>query len=180
MKASKNLLFYLLPFILAVWLLLTAGHTFQVSSASVASAKGRPLPAFNLPTLFQPLQHFTNQNLQGKVSLFNIWASWCSSCQAEHAVLMAIKEHYFIPIYGINFKDNTDNAKIWLKKAGNPYIMLGADPTGTIERDWGIDGIPATFLIDAHGMIRYFYKGALNKDSWENILLPLITQLINE
>jgi len=180
MKANKNSFFYLLPVIAISLLLLTVWKTSQTETPNSSSAQGMPLPVINLPMLLQPTKRFTSATLQGKICLLNIWASWCPACRAEHPVLMAMKEHDLIPIYGINFKDNTDDAKKWLKKAGNPYIITGVDANGAITAELGIDGIPETFLLDKNGMIRYRFRGSLDINTWENTLLPLIKQLTNE
>lgn len=181
MKANKNSLFYLLPFIVISLLVFIAWKNSQTEATNFySSPQGTPLPVINLPMLLQPAKRFTTKILQGKICLLNIWASWCPACRAEHPTLMAIKAHYPIPIYGITFKDNTDNAKAWLRKAGNPYILTGVDTNGVITTDLSIDGIPETFLLDKNGMIRYRFRGSLDINTWESILLPLIEQLTNE
>lgn len=178
MKKNKKTLFYLLPFIVISLLLLMVWGTSQ--QVETTNLQGRALPAINLPMLLSTDGRFTSKALQGKVCLLNIWASWCPACQAEHSTLMAIKEHYSVPIYGINFKDNVDAAQMWLKQAGNPYTLIGVDVNGTITAELGIDGIPETFLLDKNGRIRYRLRGSFDLATWKNTLLPLIKQLINE
>ena len=144
--------------------------------ASPLKKTGYPLPSFNLPSLFDNHTRFTNQDLKGHVALLNIWASWCDACRAEHAILMKIKNQYHVPIYGINYKDNEDNARNWLKIAGNPYILIGVDQEGVVADRLDVYGTPETYLIDTEGKIRYRYLGALDENTWKTVLLPLMKQ----
>lgn len=166
MRLNKNSLYYLLPFL--IFLLM---YIFWQRSASSA---GRSMPTFNLPILYHSEKRLTNEDLKGKVALVNFWASWCSACIKEHSILMWIKENYHIPIFGIDFEDNPDSAKIMLKKFGNPYIVIAFDENGITRESFDIQMIPQTFLIDPHGKIIYRHIGTLDKEDWENKMLPLI------
>ncbi|MEO8401220.1 MAG: DsbE family thiol:disulfide interchange protein [Gammaproteobacteria bacterium] len=140
------------------------------------SVAGKPLPALNLPTLFDTNTRLTNQTLQGQVFLLNFWASWCSACRAEHETLLMIKNDYHVPIYGVNYKDEPNNAKLWLQKSGDPFTLTGTDPNGKLGGALGIYGTPETFIVDKRGVIRYQYIGTLTHDDWQNVLWPLIAQ----
>lgn len=181
MKIKKQPLLYLLPFIVLALLLLTSTLISRSkNSGTLSTVSINRLPNINLPLLLHPSNRFTSKALEGKVYLLNIWASWCPACRAEHSALMNIKEHFSTPIYGINFKDNPENATHWLKTEGNPYIAIGADVNGTLATPLDINGIPETILLDKHGIIRYRYKGSLTMEAWESTLQPLIEQLTRE
>lgn len=136
-----------------------------------------PLPKLNLSTLTEG-KVLNNKEFEGHVSLLNVWSSWCGYCQTEHEMLLKIKKTYpSIPIYGLNYKDNPDSAKVWLEKAGNPYTLVGIDSQGDLGDELGIDGTPETLVIDSHGIIRYRYLGPINEVEWENTLLPIIKKI---
>lgn len=157
------------------------------SSKSLASffsgdetpASGTPLPAFNLATL-TPGKHLKNSTFLGHVSLLNIWASWCSYCRSEHDTLLYIRNNSNTPIYGIDFRDNVENAKEMLATKGNPYTMVGVDWNGDVTSALGEHSTPITFIIDKHGNIRYRFVGSLDQTAWNNDLLPLIKKYETE
>ncbi len=137
---------------------------------------GKPVPVFTLPAVEADQTAFSSKELQGKVYLVNIWASWCVSCRAEHEVLnYAAKQG--IKIYGINYKDELEDARRWLAARGNPYVKSGHDLAGRIGIDWGVYGVPETFVIDKKGMIRYKHTGPVYIDDLNKKLIPLIKQL---
>ena len=121
---------------------------------------GEPLPYFALPTLFIPETTFSQKNLGGQVSLLNIWATWCYACGIEHDMLVKISKQYRVPIYGIDYKDDPEEAKKWLKKRGNPYMLIGNDKQGDAAIDLGVYGTPETFIISPQGKIIYRHIGA--------------------
>jgi len=137
------------------------------------------LPAFSLPSLFDSATQVTNRSLAGRVYLLNIWASWCGACQAEHSTMLMIAHKYHVPIYGIVYKDNRDDAKAWLQQAGNPFTVSAIDATGSLEYALSLYGTPETFLIDKKGIIRYRYAGTISQKDWETVLWPLIQQYNN-
>lgn len=118
------------------------------------------IPQFSLPVLSDPQRHVTPQDLKGKVWLLNVWASWCASCRAEHANLIVLKKEGN-QIVGLNYKDKDVAAKAWLKKWGDPYLMSIVDANGLVGVDFGVYGIPETFVIDANGIIRDKFIGAI-------------------
>ena len=136
----------------------------------------KPVPEFSIRTLEDSQKLITSKDLDGQVSLVNIWATWCVSCRAEHEILnYAAKQG--IKIYGINYKDELEDARRWLEARGNPYVKSAHDLDGRIGIDWGVYGVPETFVIDKKGMIRYKHTGPVYLDDLNNKLIPLIKQL---
>ncbi len=140
---------------------------------------GKSTPQFSLPRL-EGSRIFTQDEFQGKVSLLNVWATWCYACRQEHPVLLGLAGRKVAPIYGLNYKDIAAEAKQYLKNYGNPYVANAFDENGRVGIEWGVYGAPETFLIDKNGIIRYKHIGPLTNDNVENIILPLIQQLQNE
>ncbi|MCP0914671.1 MULTISPECIES: DsbE family thiol:disulfide interchange protein [Legionella] len=137
---------------------------------------GKTLPPFQLSRLDKEGEHFNSKNLQGKVALLNVWASWCAACADEQVFLLQLA-HEGIPIYGLNYKDNKEHAAQWLTEWGNPYKQIGNDTTGKVGMDLGVYGTPETFLIDKKGIIRYRYAGILDAEIWQREFLPRIAEL---
>ncbi len=140
---------------------------------------GKPAPAFNLPTLKQPQQSLSNTDLEGQVSLLNVWATWCVACRQEHPLLVQLGKSG-IPIYGLNYKDQRPAAEQWLQRFGNPYIANAFDAEGRVGIDWGVYGTPETFVIDKQGVIRHKHIGPLTRDAIEHEILPLVKKLREE
>jgi cytochrome c biogenesis protein CcmG/thiol:disulfide interchange protein DsbE len=137
---------------------------------------GKPVPEFNIPTVEDQMQTLSNKDLQGDISLVNIWASWCVSCRAEHKFLNQMAQQG-IKIYGINYKDDLADARRWLAMFGNPYVKSAHDLDGRAGIDWGVYGTPETFVIDEKGMIRYKHTGPISSTDLQEKILPLIKQL---
>lgn len=137
----------------------------------------KPLPAFSLPTLDNPSRSMSNEDFKGKVVLINVWASWCAACRQEHPLLMEVARAKQIPLIGLNYKDKREDGLRVLQTEGNPYDVSLVDADGRVGIDWGVYGVPETFVIDKTGMIRYKYIGPISVQDWEKILLPLIQQL---
>jgi len=138
---------------------------------------GKPAPAFELPILQQPDKRFVPGDMRGKVWLLNVWASWCVSCRDEHPMLVALAKRGVIPILGLNYKDKSDEATAWLKQFGNPYDLSVVDADGRIGIDYGVYGVPETYLIDAEGVIRYKQIGPITAAILEQKILPLAAAL---
>ena len=138
---------------------------------------GRQAPAFELPILQQPDKRFTPGEMRGKVWLLNVWASWCVSCREEHPMLLALAKRGVLPILGLNYKDKGDEAIAWLKQFGNPYDFSVVDADGRIGIDYGVYGVPETYLIDADGVIRYKQIGPVTAAILEQKILPLAAAL---
>lgn len=132
----------------------------------------KPVPAFSLPSLADDGAIITADQLKGKPYLLNIWATWCPSCRHEHPYLLKLAEQG-ISIYGINYKDDRDAARVLLQKTGDPYVANIVDEDGTLGLDLGVTGAPETFLVDADGIIRYRLVGVLNEEIWTGTLAPI-------
>lgn len=175
MRFLQNSLYYVLPLLFLLLLFISwQGSSVHLLSYSISN---KPVPAFNLPTLYHAEKTLTNRDLNGKIVLVNFWASWCSVCPIEHPVLMMIKENYHVPIFGIAVQDNANSAKKVLFQNGNPYELVAVDNDGIMSSDFDVQTVPQTFLVDAHGIIRYRYRGPLSKEVWEQKFLPLIQEL---
>jgi len=136
----------------------------------------QPAPQFALPPLHGEARGFSSADLAGHVSLVNTFASWCAPCRAEHPVLNALAQTKRVPIYGINYKDKEDLALAWIAELGNPYTRIGADD-GRVGIDWGVYGVPETFIVDRDGRIRYKHVGPLTPADVERTILPLVARL---
>ena len=141
---------------------------------------GKPSPQFVLPRLANNQATITEKEFLGKVSLLNVWATWCYACREEHPVLNDLADRNIAVIYGLNYKDNSTAAKQYLKNYGNPYTANAFDESGRVGIEWGVYGAPETFLIDKKGIIRYKHIGPLTFEDVENVIIPLIHQLQNE
>ena len=134
-------------------------------------------PAFSLPLLAQPATTLTPQDLRGKVWLLNVWASWCVSCRVEHPLLVELAKTGTVAIYGLNYKDKRDDAMQWLRERGDPYLQSISDADGRVGIDYGVYGVPETFVIDREGVIRYKQIGPLTPESLRDTILPLVRKL---
>lgn len=141
---------------------------------------GKPTPQFTLPRLADDQMSISEKEFLGKVSLLNVWATWCYACHEEHPVLNDLADRNIAAIYGLNYKDDSTAAKQFLKNYGNPYTANAFDESGRVGIEWGVYGAPETFLIDKKGIIRYKHIGPLTFEDVENKILPLIHQLQNE
>lgn len=136
----------------------------------------KPLPVFAVSQLQNPDNSFNSNALLHQVSLLNVWASWCQACVDEQVFMLQLAREG-VKIYGLNYKDNRDDAMAWLKQWGNPFQLIGQDPDGTIGIDLGVYGAPETFVIDKKGIIRYRHVGVMNEEVWEKEIHPLMKQL---
>jgi cytochrome c biogenesis protein CcmG, thiol:disulfide interchange protein DsbE len=137
----------------------------------------KPAPAFALSQLHDPASKLTNADLKGKVWLLNVWASWCVSCRVEHPLLMQLAASKVVPVYGLDYKDKPDAGRAWLAQNGNPYTASAVDLDGRVGIDYGVYGVPETFLIDKQGVVRYKQIGPLTVDSLQQKILPLVREL---
>jgi len=138
---------------------------------------GKPAPQFRLPDLTDPARSVSDADLKGKISLVNVWASWCSACRAEHQSLMALSEMPDFQLIGLNWKDEGSTARQLLSVTGNPYDMIAYDPDNTVGINWGVYGAPETFVVDQKGIIRYKQIGPIDRQVWEETLQPLVAKL---
>jgi cytochrome c biogenesis protein CcmG/thiol:disulfide interchange protein DsbE len=135
---------------------------------------GRPAPDFELPELADPEQTVGLDDLRGRVSLLNVWATWCVGCRQEHALLLEIARSGAAPIFGLDWKDDREAALAWLEELGDPYEAVAFDETGRVAIDWGVYGAPETFLLDADGTVLYKHLSPLTQAVWEGEFLPRI------
>ena len=137
----------------------------------------KPAPVFRLQQLHEPQLAFTPEEMKGKVWLLNVWASWCVSCRVEHPLLVDMSKKQLVPIVGLNYKDKREDGVQWLAKFGNPYALSAFDVDGKVGIDYGVYGVPETFVIDKLGVIRYKQIGPITPEALEKTLLPLIRKL---
>lgn len=169
---------FILPFvifvILSVFLYKGLGRdTREVPSPLV----GKPAPAFMLPLLHEPEKKFSPGEMQGKVWLLNVWASWCGACKDEHPLLMELSRQNIVPIVGLDYKDKREDGEMTLRKAGDPYTLIIADADGKVGFDYGVYGVPETYVIDKKGIIAYKLIGAVTSQNLRETILPLVAEL---
>ena len=138
---------------------------------------GRAAPSFTLPQLHDRDKTFSSAEMTGKVWLLNVWASWCDACKEEHPVLMRMAKAGEVPIYGMDYKDKREDALAWLREWGNPYAVVAVDESGRVGIDYGVYGVPETYVIDKAGVIRYKQIGPLREDTLQGKILPLVREL---
>ena len=136
----------------------------------------KPFPDFVSDSLLEE-KSITNEDLRGTFRLVNVWASWCATCIEEHDLLLELSKSDSVSIVGINYKDNIEDAKIWLFGRGNPYHEIIVDPQGELCIDLGVYGAPETFLVDPEGIIRAKHIGALTNEVWLQEFQPLLPQV---
>ena len=135
---------------------------------------GKPAPVFELPTVEDPAEKFSNRSFTGQMYLVNVWATWCVGCRQEHGALLEIASRNEVPIVGLNWKDELSLAQRWLRELGNPYVVNAFDAEGRVAIDFGVYGAPETFLIDAQGNVIHKHAGPLTAEIWSRDFLPLI------
>jgi len=138
---------------------------------------GKPAPAFELPLLQQPDKSFSQKDMLGTVWVMNVWASWCPPCLVEHPVVSELARSGIAPVVGLNYKDVREDALPWLKRNGDPFKVTVFDAAGRIAIDYGVYGVPETYVIDRNGIIRYKHIGPLSADVVQQKLLPLVQEL---
>ncbi len=137
----------------------------------------KPAPAFSLPQLDAPGQQVSPKDLLGQVWLLNVWASWCVACRQEHPLLVEVSKAGQVKLYGLNYKDKREDALGWLQQFGNPYLKSMSDTEGLVGIDYGVYGVPETFVIDKQGVIRYKQIGPVTPEALRDTLLPLVAKL---
>ncbi|PIQ52056.1 MAG: DsbE family thiol:disulfide interchange protein [Comamonadaceae bacterium CG12_big_fil_rev_8_21_14_0_65_59_15] len=138
---------------------------------------GKPVPQFNLPAVKGRTLGLATADLRGQVSLVNVFASWCVACREEHPHWVELAKKNIVPIHGLNYKDKPDDAQAWLDQLGDPYTRTGVDRDGRVGIDWGVYGVPETFVVDRNGRIAYKHIGAITPEVLRDKLLPLVAQL---
>lgn len=189
---------FLVPLFLFLGLAVFLGFGLTLNPREVPSPLiDKPAPAFSLPRLDQPEQNFALESMRGQVWLLNVWASWCVACRQEHPVLVEFARQQVVPIVGLNYKEVrgdgeidmrrvqpeaeaawvVERARRWLSTHGDPYTLSVLDIDGRVGIDFGVYGVPETFLIDAQGKIRYKHIGPITRESLQQVILPKIEEL---
>ena len=169
------------PYVLPVGLFVLLAAGFYIGLGRDTSTLPSPLidqqaPQFTLPSPLDGRRGLSSADLQGHVSVVNAFASWCAPCREEHTALTTLTGHARVPLYGIDYKDKPDAARAWLATLGNPYTAIGADD-GRVGIDWGIYGVPETFVVDRSGRVRYKHVGPLTEANIRDEVLPLVSRL---
>ncbi|HTM62242.1 MAG TPA: DsbE family thiol:disulfide interchange protein [Burkholderiales bacterium] len=138
---------------------------------------GKPAPAFELPLLMDPDKRFSEKTMIGKVWILNVWASWCPPCLVEHPVVTQVARSGMAPVVGLNYKDKREDALPWLKRNGDPFQLIAFDANGRIGIDYGVYGVPETYIIDRQGVIRYKHIGPISADVVKQEMEPLVRKL---
>ncbi len=138
---------------------------------------GKPAPAFRVAQLHDANSQIGNADMLGKVWLLNVWASWCASCRHEHPLFMELARARLVPIYGLNYKDKREDGVNWLSQLGDPYVVSAFDADGRVGIDYGVYGVPETYVIDRQGIIRYKHVGPVTMEALQTKILPLVKEL---
>jgi cytochrome c biogenesis protein CcmG/thiol:disulfide interchange protein DsbE len=169
---------FLLPLILFLVLVVFLAIGLSRDPREVPSPLvDKPAPAFTLPQLSAPEQRFKSEEMRGRVWLLNVWASWCVACREEHPVLLDLARTRLVPIYGLNYKDERRDALSWLEEFGDPYTLSLVDAEGRVGIDYGVYGVPETFVIDRSGVIRYKQIGPVTAEVMQKKIIPLVKEL---
>lgn len=169
---------YLLPLALFAILSIFLGIGLTLDPRLVPSPLvGKPVPSFRLPPVQGRTLGLASEDLRGEVTVVNVFASWCLACRDEHPLWMELAKQRALPIHGLNYKDAPDDAARWLSQLGDPYTRTGADRDGRAGIDWGVYGVPETFVVDKHGVIRDKIIGPITRQSIDERLLPLVRRL---
>jgi len=137
----------------------------------------KPAPAFKLQQLHDAAKPFAPEDMKGRVWMLNVWASWCVSCRVEHPLLVEMSKRNIVPIVGLNYKDQREAGVQWLTRFGNPYVLSAYDLDGRVGIDYGVYGVPETFVIDKQGVVRYKQIGPITPEALEKKILPLLKKL---
>ncbi|MCH6576299.1 MAG: DsbE family thiol:disulfide interchange protein [Proteobacteria bacterium] len=175
-------LVYVIPLVVFATVAAAFGVGLTLKPNVVPSALiDKPVPEFTLAGLpgdgVESGKGFSSADLTGRVSIVNVFASWCFPCRVEHPLLMRLARNPKVRIFGLNYKDRPEDARAWLKELGNPYDRIGVDRDGRIAIDWGVYGVPETFIIDAEGRIRYKHVGPITPSDLDEIIVPIIERL---
>lgn len=138
---------------------------------------GKPAPYFELPQLADPSKNFSPESMKGQTWILNVWASWCVACREEHPVLVELGKLNVAPIVGLDYKDKRDDALAMLARQGNPYVLSVSDANGRVGIDYGVYGVPETYVIDKEGIIRFKHIGPITMNLLNQKMIPLLGQL---
>jgi cytochrome c biogenesis protein CcmG/thiol:disulfide interchange protein DsbE len=170
-------LFFLVPIVIFLGLaaLLYVGLGLGPPSVLPSPLVGKAAPEVGLPALDEQAVQFTREEIgKGKPIIINFWASWCAPCRIEHSTLEALAAKDGVQLYGVDYKDDPKKAREFLTELGNPYSKINQDHEGRVSIDWGVTGVPETFVIDGNGVIRVHYAGPLTPDLLDKLILPAV------
>ena len=170
---------YILPLAFFVVVAIALGIGLTLNPRLIPSALiDKPVPEFVLPPVDGRSNGLASADLRnGDIAIVNIFASWCGPCRVEHPLLMEVARSGEVPVHGINYKDCPRNAVAWLSRFGDPYTRIGSDRDGRVSIDWGVYGVPETFIIDGNGRIAYKHVGPMMAEDMRHKILPLIREL---
>lgn len=169
---------FLLPLLAFLGLVIVLGLGLQRDPRALPSALlDQVAPAIKLPLLDEPKRSLDMERLRGQVWMLNVWASWCGPCREEMPALKVLAGRDGVPLLGLNYKDDVTQAKALLKQVGNPYFASAVDADGRVGMDYGVQGVPETFIIDGEGRIRYRHKGPVTAAIWREQLMPVVQSL---
>jgi cytochrome c biogenesis protein CcmG/thiol:disulfide interchange protein DsbE len=177
-RQKSSMMRFALPLGVFLALVLLLGVGLSLNPREVPSPLiGKAAPPFELPLLHDPGKSFSPRDMQGRVWVLNVWASWCVACREEHPVLADFARSGATPLYGLNYKDQRNDAIAWLRRYGDPYAASVVDADGRIGIDYGVYGVPETYVIDKQGMIRYKRIGPVTPAILKDKIVPLIAEL---
>lgn len=166
---------YAVPVALLMGLLVLLGIGLRQDPSVVPSPLiGKPAPAFTLPLLEDETQTLTPQSLAGRTVLVNFFASWCAGCQVEHPLLMKLAQEQGVELVGLAYKDDPLETQQWLRRHGNPYRSIAKDRDGQVGLDWGVYGVPETYVLGADGTVLYKQIGPMTEQAWQELIAPLL------
>lgn len=170
---------FLMPLAVFVVMIGLLGYGLTLDPKKVPSPLiDKPAPSFSLIMLDAPGRRLSTQDMRGQVWVLNVWASWCISCRAEHEVITSLAQKNLAAVVGLNYKDEPADALGWLGQFGNPYAVSVIDRDGRTGFNWGVYGVPETFVIDAVGHIRYKHIGPVTHESLESEIIPVLKGLV--
>lgn len=170
---------FLIPFAIFIALVIFFFKGLHLDPHEIPSPLiNKPAPAFNLQQLHDPSKTLSAADMRGKVWVFNVWASWCVSCREEHPIWVEFSQaHPQLTIIGLNYKDQRPDALGWLQQLGNPYVLSVMDSDGRVGIDYGVYGVPETYVIDKQGVIRMKHIGPITPEVLQSKILPLVQEL---
>ena len=146
-------------------------------SAVPSALIDKPAPQIDLPSIYPDRAGLNSADLKGRASVVNVFASWCVPCRAEHPFLAELAKEHGVPVIGLNWKDKPEDARTFLNELGDPYERIGSDPSGRAGIDWGVYGVPETYVLDAQGRIRYRHVGPLSEEDIDGVILPVLRKV---
>lgn len=169
---------YLLPLLLFLGLSIYFALGLQKDPKEIPSALiDKPVPDFDLPPLVDELPGLATADFGGEVVMVNVFASWCIPCRLEHPLITRLANEGILPVFGLNYKDKKEDARAWLEELGNSYARIGWDLSGRVGIDWGVYGVPETYIVGKQGRIRYKYVGPISREVLNETILPIIREL---